>query len=1416
MAVITSALKEVIGAFPANSTIKGSNLESHLTKQGVKPDELKFANLGIDPEKRYTADELKQLEAGRQDVIQTVEQAQPKYDWVSTRENVPFKTGNYREKITTFAQGGEVTTGKSLTAEQQAVVDRALALDNLGDISTADEVVLEGLGINLFTPNAKQDLEQLRSSGASAIPQGSRYTSSHFPAQENYLMHSRIYDADIDGVQTRVVDEIQSDLHQQGRQTGYAASGANARPLSDQERVRLAEMAEDPELTEGEEAAAFLRGIGIDPMDEDYPELVFEALQTGMVQSAKVPESPMQSTWLRKGIEREITDAVNEGMTQIAFPIKGPITSDLHRGGGVQKWYETQVANTIKKVAKSIGAEVEVKQLPGATPQAIKQYSEQLEKFARLTKDEQFRAVDRMDESAEVKNMFNAVINGYSTSDALSMYTKGKANSAILVVKPKRELDPDGQEFVAAINKQLENQDLSPEARKSLEGMKKTAEETFSNPANFKFSLYSSPIAGGFVVYQAIQAGKSDEEITKYLEGKGQDPDAVQEALRVAHKIDQAYKAGYTEEEIRGFLESKSTSIRDVETVDPLEADKILNTMDPTWFFGDKYDLSKVPADLVRAERIKLGEAAVAEKGLFADSADLVARENVLDQLIKKSEGYKAILDTEQPMSPGQLIANLQVVYPNMTSVTARTMGFAGDKTKAKATAAANEASRTHIVNAAKELGVTLEWAPGEGGEGSLSQAAGFDGQWMVVREDGSKAPADPGFWDSLASEKFEIGGAGAGGVAGARLAPGGFWGKGLGSVVGAAIGGASGTNFDYMAQAIQLNQNMNAEVAAHKRLTAAEASVIGDMLAYPVVKGLGAAWSGIVAAKDAIIGGNTQRAYKSLKENMHLTDDEIDDIIRSLEQVSDLGTSRPLVREGMQFAPSGEVVGTGQQQTVRGPVTTAAQEKGIKAVALTQPGGEELVRLASITDPAVSRAVVKSIDARAKEIKAEALNLTNDNVGRVLKEDLLNYTTSVKQNFQRVKDEAGNSPYLENWAFDYSKLAINPVLEAMEKQIADPAVAERFMRKAEIIRARSDGRTFADLLDLRQLVNEFRFGRGMKKAVDLKIFKDLMTQVDGAIKEGANAVMPNPKAWLADWSDARSQYAQMKEVENNVLYKALTKKGVDEAQVTKLLTKYITSIDETWPDLMNRVPAAVRSKAEGATVNILLDKYTLGSPAGDQAINFPMLSDELSKISFTDPTARAFKSVVDKLAPIFRNDTMLAKQHGNIVLPKFQSFLTTDPAVRLKYEIASSVFNKLKQAAPTKQGRALALAEKTAELLENPLNVKAAKELVKEAGDTMNLAPRIMELQRAAALDQATTPPASRVLLYGKGPVLSVTGEGKPTKISVTRIATAEIMDQIATAQAIHRSDTKALDHALKQMGYVAKQKGSDKVEML
>ena len=62
---------------------------------------------------------------------------------------------------------------------------------------------------------------------------------------------------------------------------------------------------------------------------------------------------------MKKEIERQILTAVDEGQEAIAIPLEGA-QEQMVRGSGVQKWYETKVRDTLKKVAKQIpGAKYE-------------------------------------------------------------------------------------------------------------------------------------------------------------------------------------------------------------------------------------------------------------------------------------------------------------------------------------------------------------------------------------------------------------------------------------------------------------------------------------------------------------------------------------------------------------------------------------------------------------------------------------------------------------------------------------------------------------------------------------------------------------------------------------------------------------------------------------------------------------------------------------------------------------------------------------------------------------------------------------------------------------------------------------------------------------------------------------------------
>ena len=1207
--------------------MQGQKALNLLAKKGVKAEEFKFSGVEIQPEKVYTKKELTDLEANRKDVFGKAEPADPSYNFVSLEKGKNNPT--YKENVYTMA---DKTDG------------------------------------------------------------GSRFTSEHFPDVPNYLMHTRTFDDTMDGKPTRVLQEIQSDLHQQGRVQGYGADNAREIEDIDYDINMLLERAQiEPEDYADMDMDDIVRVVEMAEIPGGRDDINRLAMERESGAAGIIPESPYEKSWLAKGIERELDSAVADGRQQLAIPIKGAEIGNLNRAEGVQKWYEGNVSNTAKKIAKQNGMDFELKSV-GGTEYAIIKPKGTSSTHPLVTKEQ-------MDEGAEL-----------SMKDALGTST------------------PEESARSAEILKAIDNQ----------------------GKAGFKaerpsLKLYSSPAAAVGAAYASLKAGGTEDDVRFELSEAGYEGDELDEILGDAKFAQESVDVhGDDEAEVMAFFKSQEPEIADV---------------------------ASKPLDQP------------VEKSFWEN----VEATGQMMQGNPKKEAYGAIL-SDEGMNAEQLLSRLQVISPNMSSITTRMSGYFGNEIAAKKQEEAVAASAQHIVNLAAQRGISMAFQPNPEGDGIDQISAFGGGKWYAQGPDGQAIPIDEGFWEGMRQESQEITYGVTGAIGGAKAVssvtknP---WLIGLGSVVGAMTGAGVGTELDYLRDSVTLHEEMSANVAAHKALTAAEVSVIGDAIGYPLVKGAGQIWKATKAAKDFLFDGNTAGAYKALKDTMFLSDSEIADITNGLNKATARDTSamKPL-------------------------------EERIQATVLTQPGGEGIVKAAGSIDPQAGAAVAKAIDTRAQDILETTATLTDDNVGRILAQDLSNYTNDVKQYYGDVKSLVAKSPRINDFAWDYNKLAIKPVLETLQKNIMDPAVLERFALQSNRISDMADSRTLTDLIELRQLVNDFKFNKRITKVKDFDALNQVLSNVDGAIKQGAEVVMENPQQWLSNYALAKTQYAKMKGLERNVIARALRRPGLTEETAVKALTKYITAIDGSFQDVMSSLPKESRKLTEGAVIDTLANKFAAGMEGGQRAIHFPLLDAELDKITFTTPKARQAKAALKDMANVFRNDVPLSQSTGNIQIPKFQSYLTVDPVVRAKFEIASSMFNWIKKMAPTSEQRNMALVSKTAKLLENPLNARLMKEVMEESGGDVQLSKQLMELQKQAAL--AKDKGAAKVKLYGDGPVLSGKGSGPVVEIPIHRIATYEAQQTIANKYGIDLADKKLMNQALKGEGYMAVQQGSDKVRRL
>lgn len=871
-------------------------------------------------------------------------------------------------------------------------------------------------------------------------------------------------------------------------------------------------------------------------------------------------------------------------------------------------------------------------------------------------------------------------------------------------------------------------------------------------------------VDASFKTADAIKQGYKPEEVSSYLSSQGYDEAQVANITEQSNKILEAREAGYSDEEIQQFLKTREVKVENVQK-QPLET-------------AAKED----PAGQWAASALGRGLTEAYNAGQASNLPDGMTPGKVLDV---KSAMYDRLVSDNQ-MSAEDLLTSMKVLAPNMASMTTRTAGFFGNQEAAQKAEAGMQGSRTKIIQMAKDRGLNLQWDDTNG--------------IFLAETDKGLVPIDESIWSDIWSSKGEviggIGGAILGGKGGAAVGSAfGPVGTGVGTVVGTlgggAIGAAIGSQFDYMYQAIKLQEDMEGSVMAHKALTAAEMSAVGDILGLGVIKGGGATMKVMKRVKDFVLDGNTQGAYKALKDVEFMSDDQAAQLVNQLQRISGGALD----------------------------ASKSFEERAIVAANLTKPGVEGLVKAATALNPKVGRATAQAIDNRAKDLLRATSEASGENLGKILREDLGNYVADVKNQYGEVKRIAAQSPRASNVRFDYDKLAVQPVLDKLQKNIMDPTVLERFSLQAQHIRDMSDSRTFADLLELRQLVNEFKFNKKITKTADFDALNGVIKNIDDEITKSAGLVLDNPKQWLDQYAQARLDYAKMKQVEENVMYKALNRPGINEDDVTKALARYIPALDGTFNDLMTKLPMAMRGRVENSVVDTLANKYTAGVGEGLRATNFPLLAKELNAVAMTTPKARQLKAAVNELADVFKNDVPLSQITGSIQIPKFQSYLTADPLVRAKYEIASKMFNYVKTLLPNKDQTTLALVRKTSQLLENPLNAKSMRELMDETAGKVDVQPAILQMQqeaaRTAAAGKDVTMP--RVKLYGNGSVLSTkSGNGAEQTIPLHRIASIDEAVRIATTEGINPTDTKLLDSILSSYGYKGVQQGTDRVRVL
>lgn len=561
------------------------------------------------------------------------------------------------------------------------------------------------------------------------------------------------------------------------------------------------------------------------------------------------------------------------------------------------------------------------------------------------------------------------------------------------------------------------------------------------------------------------------------------------------------------------------------------------------------------------------------------------------------------------------------------------------------------------------------------------------DGQ-LVAIVNGQEQELDSSFLQDLWASKSELGLAVAGGIQGAKLGSRfGVVGGVAGGLAGGAAGAFAGKGIDILTNQLDIAQKIDSDLALQQMTEAGITDAVGGVIGHGVLKGLSLAGTKVKNLYNYISNNNIDGAYNYALKHFNLTDAQVKELVSNV-------------------------------QAKIGPVSGTEKEQALKILSTTQAGGEAIVKATDIFDPTASATVANQVFDRAKQLKQATNELSADNIHQIVNKNLDTYINEVENYYVAVK-QAGKD-FTDGYTFNYEKTGLQPILDEIGAKIADPRIAQNYANLMQRVGDATEGRTFADLVDLRQLVNEVKYNSGTisrEQSINLQAIKN---SIDTEIKQAAETYIPNSKQWMDSWTTAKSQYSEMKQLEKNVLFKALTRPGITEDQVVKSLSKYIGAPTDNltgvnvFNQVMDKLPKNVRSRVDGAVLDTLVEKYSAGSFGGNRAVHFPKLANEINKISWknSSPKVQQVTRTINKMAEVFKNDVNLARVSGKIEIPERQSYLTADPVVRLKYEVASSVFNYIKQLVPGDKANALSLLNNTSKLLENPLSSKTIKEM--------------------------------------------------------------------------------------------------------
>lgn len=259
------------------------SLKQYASDNNMKASEAEDSFISTVGKKQYD-----ELEEARRNAKKAQEKSNTKYESYTSKN---IDGTNYREELTTLPIKMDVDSSKfKITREEK--INRLS-----GNVQSNAIVTYDGKQIGKYEGTlTDSEIKELAVSETKKVV-GASYKSSHWD-ENNVLYHVRKQEVEIDGDNTMLIEEIQSDWHQEGRKRGYIQEPDDGKLVAFREEMKAKyghSWYNDRTDAEVEMDNKLLKGIH------------------------GVPQAPYSKTWHEKAMKDQIAEAVETGKDRVAW-----------------------------------------------------------------------------------------------------------------------------------------------------------------------------------------------------------------------------------------------------------------------------------------------------------------------------------------------------------------------------------------------------------------------------------------------------------------------------------------------------------------------------------------------------------------------------------------------------------------------------------------------------------------------------------------------------------------------------------------------------------------------------------------------------------------------------------------------------------------------------------------------------------------------------------------------------------------------------------------------------------------------------------------------------------------------------------------------------------------------------------------